>query len=431
MPNIIIVFSYRVLCSAFVLLTAFVATAAQADTDCSVRDAAHDDPTWSCLPASNWSGGCVPSSAFNSWHCLELDADAMLCNDGGTFNMTVYLAHDNVSLDCNGQVIDHHYQDGDSKRPGIRTPYSYSVQNIGVKGCTIQNTGRYGIDLKRFFRGDELNGPMTGHHTIEVSEVAIHSPQQWGIYVGQNSRGVVLSAVTIDGAYGGVYLEAGSSGTRISDTTVVNSTTREAIAIDSSDKNIIESSFFSGNPDGINLYKNCGETSGQVCPIHRTTGANENLVRDCTFGGNSVNVAWRQFKLYGLGFCEDIDLLGYWHDHAEDNVFDGNDFDYSNLDVNDGPIIVHKNSFAHGSMLELGISEPLLWSGNSVNVSGTIASNTFGNAAGITYEGIVSVEEFENRNFSGDCEPYNACDFGITTLLGSTVTSMGIWAVLL
>lgn len=414
-------FAFMVLCSS----------AVQADTDCSARESTRDDPNWSCLQASNWSGGCVPSSSFESWKCLELDADAELCDDGGSFNMSVYLTQDDVSLDCNGQLIDHHYQDGDPKYPGIRTPYTYSVSNISIEGCAIQNTGRYGVDLKRFFRGSQLSGAMAGQSNISVHDVSVHNVGQWGIYVGQNSRGISISNTIIDDAYGGVYLEAGSVGTRITDAMIVNSFNREGIAIDSSANNVIERSFFSGNEDGINIYKNCGETGGQICPITRALGADDNLIRGNTFDDDGVNVAWRQFDVYGIGFCENIDVLGYWRDHAANNVFDGNQFDSADLVVEDGPVVVHNNRFAYGSMLEVGTSVPWLWPGNGVHVHAVVASNTFGNAADIDIEGSVTIAAFNNDNFAGACEPYNSCDFGPTTMLGRTVHSAGIWAVLL
>lgn len=412
------------------LLALLLHASAHADTDCSQRESSRSDPTWSCHKASTWSDTCIPASAFQNWGCLELDANASLCESSEPYHMTVYLAHSGVELDCNGQVIDHAYVDGDARRPGMRTPYSYSVEDISVKNCTIQNTGKYGIDLKRFFRGDELSGAMAGHQHIHITNVAIVDPVQWGIYVGQNSRGVRISSVTIDGAYGGIYLESGSANSRVDKATIVNSREREGIAVDSSFDNVIQRSYFDGNPGGLRMYRNCGETDGQVCPITRPSGANRNLVRDCSFVNDEVRVAARMFKLYAAGFCENLDILGYWYDKSEDNVFDGNRFDGSRLDVNDGPIVVHANEFSHGAMLELGIDEPLLWPGNGVHVTGVVAGNVFGNAAGITVQGPESVERFENRNFAGECEPDNACSYGATTLIGQSVVSMGLWAIL-
>lgn len=159
-----------------------------AATDCTIREPSRDNPSWTCRQASEWTGACIPASAFQSWDCLEMDTDATLCDDAPAFNLTVYLSTDDVILDCNDQVIDHDWHSGDAQRSGIRTPYSYSISGVTVENCAIQNVGGYGVDLKRFFRGDQLNGPMIGHRGVRLENLLIANTERIGIYVGQNSR---------------------------------------------------------------------------------------------------------------------------------------------------------------------------------------------------------------------------------------------------
>lgn len=407
------------------LLVLLASAHVSADTDCSVRESFRDDPKWKCLTASSFQGECIPSAAFQKWGCLELDSRASLCEDGGSFNMSVYLAHDGAALDCHDQIIDHQYRDGDPKYPGMRTPYSHSVSDIEIRNCTIQNTGRYGIDLKRLFRGPELVGAMAGHRNIRLNKVSIAHARQWGIYVGQNSRGVSIIEASIDDAYGGVYLEAGSAGTQLVDSVILNSHSREGLAIDSSADNVIEGCRFSGNSDAVNIYTNCGETSGQVCPISRVMAADRNVLRGNVFVGGDVHVAWRQFKLYGVGFCEKLGLLGYFRDRAADTFVLSNRFEGADLDIDDGSVVVQGNQFIHGARMELGATRPLLYSGDAVEISGVVADNLFSRADDLRLVSAGIYRELfllSNRYGAGRCAGYNHC-FPVRSVVSGAPTN--------
>jgi hypothetical protein len=324
-------------------------------TDCSVREPSRDDPTWSCVKASSFEGACIPAASFTTWRCLELDASATLCEDAEPFRMTVYLSTSGVSLDCRDRKIDHAYSKGDApKRPAFRTPYARSVSDISLAGCRVSDIGGYGVDLKRFFRGDELEGPMTGHRRISVDRFAIADTGQIGIYVGQNSEDVRITATSVERAFMGIYLEAGTRRTLIRRALIQDSREREGIAIDSSQENVIEDSVFAFNAYGhaINLYKNCGEVSGQVCPIRRALSASKNVLRANVFVGDSVNVAWRQGRVYGVGHCIDIGWPGgFYTDHATENEIVGNHFlDGARLIVRDEPNTVEGNHFETGPL---------------------------------------------------------------------------------
>jgi hypothetical protein len=397
--------------------------------NCSVRAPKYAEPDWlgQCTLASSLMNNdrkCIPASAFKKWGCLNLDTDAVLCDDGQRFNMddgqpfnmTVYLSTDNSTLDCNEQTIDH----GGGKKPGILTPNTYSVSDIRISNCTISNTG-YGINLKRFFRGAELEGPMEGHRHITIEHTFIANTQKIGIYVGQNSQHVVIRNVKIDNATKmGMYLEGGSTHTHISGVTITNTRQEEqawwklglgeprgeAIAIDSSQYNVIEHSTFSGNEGGgITLYKNCGENYGQVCPVRRPLSASHNEIQFNEFHGDGVNVAWRQFKLYGFEWCAGIDVAGYWRDHASYNLIHGNHFYDTKLDVQDGPNTVSSNEFI-GTELELGKDQPGGWVDQPVEIDGSITENVFDEGCTIdlgTTGVFDDLEVFNNRTSNGAC----------------------------
>lgn len=380
------------------------------ELDCQVREEGRGDPDLSsCLLASSFAAaapGCVPSSAFDAEHdCLVLDADATLCADGGPFDVEVYLGESGRALDCNGQIIAHRADR--RERSAVRTPYERSVSDVRIAGCEIRDVGRYGVDLKRFFRGDELDGAMEGHARITISGVTIDRSEQIGIYVGQNARDVLIEDVAIRRAFAGIYLEAGSRRTTIRRAEVLDSFQRAGVHIDSSEENTIEDSAFRGNRKGaILLYKNCGERGGQVCPIRRQFGASYNTIRRNVFVGDSVSVADRQFKTYLGGWCAGIDVIGHWRDRAHDNVIADNQFlAGAVLDLSDAPNEVRDNEF-HGAMIEIGA--PARIGDTSVRFSGQLVGNRFaaGSFIGVVGDPSLALDEVEiadNVDDAGSC----------------------------
>lgn len=354
------------------------------DQDCSVRERYARDPDWSgCHRASEYTGCITPEQAHG---CLVLDADATFCASGEVFDTTVYLTDSGTSLDCNGQLLAHPGRD--SGRSAIRAPYTYSVSDISIANCRIADTGHYGIDLKRFFRNMQLDGSMRGHERIRIENVQIDDPDNSGIYVGHNSRQITLRHVTIRNAALGVYLEAGTWSAHLDDVTITGTRDREAIALDSSQHDVIENSHFDDNPHGgIYLYKNCGETNGQVCPIRRPLFASYNTIRNNDFrGGSDVVVASRQFRRYTLfGSCIGIDYYGYWRDHADYNSIYGNHFhDGTKLDVQDSDNAVWDNEF-DGSLFEIGSGDPI--GDDPIHYAGYIADNTFDDESWLGVQG--------------------------------------------
>lgn len=380
--------------------------------DCEVREQGARDPDLSaCVRASAFMAAdapeaCVPASAFSGEaDCLLLDASAVLCDDGWPFDMEVFLDESHTSLDCNGQSIEH----GEEGRPrsGIRAPYERSVSDVRVANCTIQYVQRYGVDLKRLFRGAELEGSMQGHERISITSSRIGHTGQIGVYVGQNSRDVLIEDVDIVDTYTGIYLEAGSKGAVVHRASILDSYERAGIHVDSSQENLIEHSRFQGNAGGaILLYKNCGERYGQVCPIRRRLGASHNTIRYNEFYGDGVSVADRQFKTYAMGWCAGIDVVGHWRDRSDDNAVYGNRFFHgSTLEIRDEPNLVFSNAFVD-SVLEIGVRAPL--GDKPIYFSGLIAGNTFteGSWIGVLGKSVLAfhdVEVADNIDSEGKC----------------------------
>lgn len=361
--------------SALIPIDSTADSEASEPTDCAVRHLRFDDPDWTCRRASEWIGECIPAAEFTRWNCLELDSNATFCPGSNPFFVTVYLTTSGVELDCNGQTITHAWKEGDPRRSGLRATYTNGISEVMVRDCRVQDVGGYAIDLKRFFRGDELEQAMEGHRDITVQRVEIARTDQIGIYVGQNSRRVLIEDSSIDESFLGIYLEAGSTGTHVKKVRITNSREREAIAIDSSQHNVIEQSLFAGNRGGVHLYRNCGERRGQVCPIRRSMGASHNVLRANSFYGDDVNVGARQFRRFSAGWCSERTESGYWRDEAQDNLLESNWIVGSVVRLQDGPFVLRGNTFADGARVVVGATPPA--AGEAFLLEGTLESNDF------------------------------------------------------
>ncbi len=379
------------LCTAALLGACFELRDESGVQDCSVREKASQDRALSgCLSAAELmaSGAfdaktglpCILATSLGESSCVVADADVLLCSQGGAIDVQFELTHSGVVVDCNGQRISH--SENQRARSAFRTPYEYSVSDIEIRSCLVEYTERYGVDLKRLFRGEDVEGPMLGHESIVIRDTEIFHSSRVGIYVGQNSRDVRIENVRIREAFSGIYLEAGSRRTHVFNSVVLDSYERAGIHIDSSTDNIVEASHFSGNQGGgIRMYKNCGEVHGQVCPIRRTSGASNNLITGNQFYGGDVSVAYRQHKLYGPDHCAGISVLGYWRDQATDNTIVDNLFmGGANLHLRDGGNLVANNEFLD-SLLVVGATDPL--GDPPVEMFGRVEDNRFTGASWI------------------------------------------------
>ena len=326
----------------------------------------------SCVQVVNASsfGNCIDASAVDTHTCVLMDTDLSFCDGGDAINFSAIFDESNRTLDCKGGSIDHGWSSqSDStitpshrgrQMPFVRLFDDRSLSNINVQNCTMRGTFHAGIQMTRFFGGqlggDGVLGPNeplpVGHHDIKIENVRIEGTQV-GIYLGNFSEDIDINNVEIDGTERiAIYSEAGSHNVRITNSIISNNNTREAIAIDSTyDSEVSNTVFLNNREGGINLYQNCGELKGIVCPVIRSTPSNNNRIIGNTFvntGVSGVHVASRQGRNHSLGWCATLNgLPGQFTDTSQDNVVSDNTFVCSEgtaIIVKDGPNTISNNT---------------------------------------------------------------------------------------
>jgi len=281
-----------------------------------------------------------------------MDADASFCDAQQTLNMSAIFDSSNKSLNCAGGTIDHGWSEKSSKSvipsrrdkqmPFVRLFDDRSLSNLSVKNCTMRGTFHAGIQMTRFFGGE-----LGGDGKLDDTET---------LPIGHNN--ILLQDIKIEGGAIGIYLgniaiysEAGSHRIKITNSVVSNNKSREAIAIDSTYNSEISNTRFLNNREGgINVYQNCGELKGQVCPVVRSTPPNGNKIIGNTFINNGVTgiqIASRQGRNHAFGWCASLKgLPGKFTDTSTDNVVADNTIHCSEgtaLVLMDGPNTVRNN----------------------------------------------------------------------------------------
>ncbi len=315
-------------------------------------------------------GACVSAADLPEHACVVMDQDLEFCDGESAINFSAIFDESNKTLNCKGGVIDHGWSSlsNDSivptprgrQMPFVRFYDDRSLNNITVQNCTMRGTFHAGIQMTRFF-GGELGGDgvispgeslPVGHKNITFEDLRIEGGQV-GIYLGNFSEDIEINRVEIDGTQRiAIYSEAGSHTVRITHSTISNNLTREAVAIDSTyDSEISNTRFINNREGGINVYQNCGELKGSVCPVVRSTPPNNNRIVDNTFINNGVTgiqIASRQGRNHSLGWCESLNgLPGQFTDTSENNVVTGNTIECSDgtaLVVMDGPNEIRDNT---------------------------------------------------------------------------------------
>lgn len=328
-------------------------------------------------------GSCVDASQIDEHTCVIMDQDLSFCDGSQSINFTAIFDESNKTLDCNGGVIDHGWSDKSSDTitpthrgkqiPFVRFFDDRSLENISVQNCTMRGTFHAAVQMTRFF-GGELGGdgvisdgePLpVGHKNIRFQDLSIEGGHV-GIYLGNFSEDIDINRVKINGTDRiAIYSEAGSHKVRITDSVISNNLTREAVAIDSTYNSEISNTLFINNREGaINVYQNCGELKGSVCPVVRSTPPNNNRILNNTLINNGVTgiqIASRQGRNHSFGWCASLDgLRGQFKDTSQDNVVSGNTIECNDgtaLVVMDGPNDVRENTInASGSCIPLEIS---------------------------------------------------------------------------
>lgn len=314
--------------------------------------------------------GCLSNADVSGHSCIVMDANLTFCNSEVSVPVTALFDQSNRTLDCQGGSIDHGWgrqaldagpaTTKTNSMPAVRLYDDRSLSGITVRNCTIRGTNHIGIDAKRFF-GGQLGGdgilsddePLPEGHSDLVFEDLIIQDTGLGIYLGAYSDNIAISRVQIDNSRRiAIYSEAGSHDVRITHSLITNNNTREAVAIDSTYNSEVSNTLFVNNREGgINLYQNCGELKGIVCPVLRPTPANNNRIINNTFvntGVSGVQIASRQGRNHSLGWCATLNgQPGQFTDTAQDNRVEGNRFSCTQgtaIIVKDGPNLVRNNT---------------------------------------------------------------------------------------
>lgn len=344
---------------------------------------------------------CLSATDIEAHSCILMDADLQFCPDQPSIPITAIFDRDEKTLDCAGGTIDHGWGRSElvggtattqeTRMPAVRLYDDRSLSGVTVRNCTIRGTNHIGIQATRFYGGelggdgvlDEGEALPTGHNNITFEDLKIQDTGL-GIYLGTFSDTVNINRVHVDNSSRiAIYSEAGSHNVRITNSIISNNNTREAIAIDSTyDSEVSNTVFLNNREGGINLYQNCGELKGIVCPVVRSTPSNNNRIIDNTFvntGVSGVHVASRQGRNHAAGWCATLDgQAGKFTDTSQDNIVSGNSFTCNEgtaIIVKDGPNTVSNNTvLARDECVPFEISTGGLGSSASSMLDGLVFS---------------------------------------------------------
>ncbi len=318
---------------------------------------------------------CLGGDDIQGHACVLMDADLNFCDAETSTAITAVFDRNDVALNCAGGYIDHGVDTNGGGRsapqaePAIDNPARYapaiwflhdrSLSNISIENCSIRRTGERGIGMFRYFNGQLGPDGLThsaeeplGHHDVLLRNLYVENVKT-GLYLGNFSRNIVMDNLVFDGTDRiAVYIEAGSRELTLKNSVFTNNHTREALAFDSAYNSVIENNLFIDNREGaVNLYQNCGELKGQVCPIVRDTPPSGNRITGNRFIDNGITglqLASRQGRLHGTDWCATLDgEAGRFTDTSENNVVTNNTFvcdEGTALVVMDGPNEVSDNT---------------------------------------------------------------------------------------
>lgn len=305
---------FRIQMKSSLLLIAVVLGAAASSAGAAVK---------SCdLPGIEGQGGVI-----------ELDGNC-------TYRGTLRILKSNTRLECNGAVLKG--ESGDK--------YGIFIKGVGLKNIEVSNCRLRGYDKAAVMVTSGLSGVDLARDRDESYRIAPRSITLKGLDIlGSRGNGVhfnayvnnsVLENSVIAKSRGvGVYLGQSSQSISIIGNKFVENGGvdkpkgyREALAIDSSAKNIIKGNTFSKNAAGaVFLYKNCGEKSDRPGAVLRWQSSNDNVIQDNIFKDEKVGVwvASRQSRDLSKWKCGDTPVSAdgkYFRDYANNNNIAGNVF---------------------------------------------------------------------------------------------------------
>lgn len=364
---------------------------------------------------------------LQSGKTITLTGDNQIPKDCDLWQKNAHFIMENsqTSLDCQGVPI--RTTDNNLTAITIRTPKNVAtgIRNISVKNCAFVNyrhgiligqqtpvNVRYQQLLNKKTTLDEQKQLSPNH--VLLNRILVADSKNSGIFVGdhvQNTH-IINSLVTTSGTVG-IYFEFGSGqnsvtfsrffGNGFRQTNIagigVGKPNREAIAIDSSNQNVIANNQFDSNgAGGVFLYRNCFEHADDPTKSNyflRTQGSDDNQIFDNIFNHEPVGV-WvasrqsRNLKGFGCGaYLIKSDVLSSFHlDESEQNLINNNQFRQTDnaIIIEDDNNVVSFNTFyadvkkpiTVGSLIREQSSEGVV-KGNQIN------DNTFEKSSDIIH----------------------------------------------
>ena len=288
---------------------------------------------------------------------------------------TVFIKKSNTSLDCNGATID---LQGKFENGVVINSEGKKLENVTVQNCIIKNskfkTVYIGWDFPDREKEDERSRAEIYESTpqkINLVNLSIEDFGSSGIYVDDYVQDVVIDRVKIENSPAmAIYFEHSSKNNILRRSEIVNSgwrEKREAVSIDSSSNNLLESNIFMNNKYGaIFLYRNCGERLRQDRnQVIRWMPSAGNIIRSNQISGSRVGVwiASRQSADQhrigcGIGYYGDDK---YALDDAKNNTIENNRFDASEIGVivEDDNNKVIGNQFKNISKIAIRVGTPM------------------------------------------------------------------------
>lgn len=338
-------------------------------------------------------------------------------------NTHFILQSSDTSLDCQGVPMS--ATNDKLTAFAIQTPPELSkngtgqgIRNVRLENCIAVGYG-HGVLVEQAMPANQRYQQLQHNITtrddqrqlspnhILLNRILVDSSKNSGIFIGDHVQDVTLANSLVQNAGTvGVYLEFGSRGNRVQDSQFrhngfrqvlgVGKPNREAIAIDSSQQNVIERNQFEGNgAGGVFLYRNCFEHADDPTQSNhflRTEGSNDNLIRDNEFINEPVGV-WvasrqsRNLKGFGCGaYSIFADITSSYHlDEARQNTVTQNTFDTVEqaVIVEDNNNVVSFNHFLPSVKSPITIGSTVREQSSEGVVKGNqINKNTFGAVEG-------------------------------------------------
>lgn len=255
------------------------------------------------------------------------------------YDGNIVITESNTTFDCNNATIDA----TGHKNGVVISSKGRDTNNIIIRNCIIVNARESGVRV--FWPGKDTS--KTGKpdrylrtpHNITLDNLKILSSGKNGIFIDDFSSFITVknSAIKNSGATA-IYLEHDSKENKIENNFFENNgfkngrPVREAIAIDSSQKNTVTGNTFKSNgKGGVFVYKNCSEKIHSGNQELRKMHADFNIIKNNIFISEKIGVwlASRQGKNLAHMDCGDAPVGGsglYYQDFADENLVSNNIF---------------------------------------------------------------------------------------------------------